>query len=179
MIYFIRHGQTLYNKVGKFQGIKNIPLSRVGIKQAKDAAIKMKDLDIDIIYSSPLKRTLKTAKIINKYHKKQIIVNNALIEFDVGKNIENKKLKDLPKDIYKKLYANKNYYGEEDIKKFRNRLKNFLLSLDDSKNILLISHGGVYTQIEYFKTGKIMDVEIENCTPIKIDLEGLKNDKQF
>ena len=177
MIYFIRHGQTTYNKVGKLQGILDTPLTTLGKNQAKQAAEKMKDYKFDIIYTSPLTRALFTAKTINKYHNAPLIIDNALIEFDVGKNLENKFLKDLSDDFFDKIYDGKTDFGQEDINKFREKIKQFLLSLDNTKNILLVSHGGVYTQIEYFKTGKIMQTEIENCTPVIINLEGLKNDK--
>lgn len=177
MIYFIRHGQTPYNKVGKLQGILDIPLSAIGRKQAKVSAEKLKEYKIDIIYSSPLKRALKTAQTINKYHNVPIKTTDALIEFDVGKKLEKKYLKDLPEDFFEKVYDNANNYGQEDVKSFRKRLKDFLLSLDQDKNILLVSHGGVYTQIEYFISGKIMKAEIENCTPVKINIEGINNDR--
>ena len=47
MIYFIRHGQTEYNKEGRFQGILNIPLNAVGLAQAEKAAESLKDIKIE------------------------------------------------------------------------------------------------------------------------------------
>ena len=34
-IYLVRHGETTWNALGKFQGVKDIPLSENGITQAE------------------------------------------------------------------------------------------------------------------------------------------------
>ena len=169
MIYFIRHGITEYNKQKRFQGTLDIPLAKEGIDQANNAAELLKDVKIDIIYASPLSRTMQTAEIINKYHNAKIIKEKALIEFDVGKFVEHKTFDELPKNIYEMLYSKTNYFGEEDIDNFRKNLFDFLNSLKDKKeNILLVSHGGVYTQIYNSNTGIIMEEEIENCKPVEL-----------
>ncbi len=171
MIYFIRHGQTEYNKEGRFQGILDVPLNAVGLAQATKAAENLKDMKIDIIYTSPLDRACKTAEIINKYHNVKIIKEDSLREFDVGRYVENKTFEELPKNIYDMLYDKTNYFGEEDIDNYRKNLFDFLDSLKDKKEtILLVSHGGTYTQIYNRKTGVIMEAEIENCSPVLLDL---------
>jgi probable phosphoglycerate mutase len=62
--YFIRHGQTDWNAIGRMQGQSDIPLNATGLQQAKEAAEKFVGLDIDRIVSSPLKRASVTAQII-------------------------------------------------------------------------------------------------------------------
>ena len=82
MIYFIRHGETDYNKDKRFQGHLNIPLNQKGIVQAKIALDCSKSLRIDKIYCSPLKRAVETAKIINSFHNAQIIKDDRIKEIN-------------------------------------------------------------------------------------------------
>src|SRR5690554_7593837 len=65
-IYFVRHGQTKYNKKRLIQGRVNEPLNKTGIKQAKEVGQLLKSLNInfDKIVSSPLSRALETAHLI-------------------------------------------------------------------------------------------------------------------
>lgn len=63
-----RHGQTVENKKGIVQGHLPGTLSKKGIQQAKKLALRLKDENIDCIYSSDLKRAAETAKEIAKYH---------------------------------------------------------------------------------------------------------------
>lgn len=56
-ILLTRHGQTEWNVLRKVQGKVDIELNTTGIKQAEETAVKLKNTDIDIIISSPLKRT--------------------------------------------------------------------------------------------------------------------------
>jgi broad specificity phosphatase PhoE len=65
-IYLARHGQDEDNAEGILNGYRDRSLTELGIKQAQDIANKIKNADIkfDVIYSSPLKRTLQTANII-------------------------------------------------------------------------------------------------------------------
>ena len=65
-IYVIRHGQTDWNVAGKCQGRTDIELNETGIEQAKQAKEQLKNYNIDQIICSPLKRTRKTAEIINE-----------------------------------------------------------------------------------------------------------------
>ena len=74
-IYIVRHGETNYNKQNLFQGLTNIPLNSNGKKQAEELAEDIKSININYIYSSPLKRAIQTANIINKYFSKDIIIS--------------------------------------------------------------------------------------------------------
>ena len=71
-LILIRHGETLWNKEGRVQGISDVELSTVGIEQARLLALSLKDQPICAIHASPLKRALKTAEIINEFHQKEI-----------------------------------------------------------------------------------------------------------
>ncbi len=62
-IFFVRHGETLANRNHIHQG-PDEPLSPKGVIQAKEAALRFKDLNIDTIISSSFVRARQTAEII-------------------------------------------------------------------------------------------------------------------
>lgn len=64
--YFIRHGQTHWNKEGRLQGRTNTDLNEKGRQQARESIVHLKDLGIERIVTSPLQRALDTALIINE-----------------------------------------------------------------------------------------------------------------
>ena len=80
-IYVLRHGTTFWNEEGRTQGRRQNKLSENGKKLAELTAEKLKDKQIDIVYASPLMRTMQTANIVNKYHNAKIIksMDNFLI----------------------------------------------------------------------------------------------------
>lgn len=63
---FVRHGQTPWNVEGRFQGQSDIALNEVGIQQAHDSAVVLKDYKVSCIYASPLQRAWNTAQIIKE-----------------------------------------------------------------------------------------------------------------
>jgi len=62
-VILVRHGQTIYNAQGRFQGFLDIPLSDNGLAQAKLLAKSLKDYPIDVFISSPLERAYVTTKL--------------------------------------------------------------------------------------------------------------------
>jgi len=84
-IYLVRHGTTLWNKMGIWQGQRDVELDEEGINQAKATAERFKNMKIDGIYASALKRAIKTAEIINQYHNLPIKKDPDLNECNIGK----------------------------------------------------------------------------------------------
>jgi broad specificity phosphatase PhoE len=83
-LILIRHGETLWNKEGRVQGFSDIDLSDAGHHQARQLALSLKDHPIHAIYSSPLIRAQKTARIINQYHDAPVYIESGLMEMDQG-----------------------------------------------------------------------------------------------
>lgn len=148
-IYLIRHGETTWNKLGKFQGRADIDLSEIGLAQAKKTGDYMKNICIDGIYSSPLKRAFNTAKIIGTNLKASIKKDKRLIEIDFGeweglspKIIEMK----WPGKLRQMFYFpdEVDIPGGESFKDVQNRTKLFLdelISLGQNKTYMIVSHG--------------------------------------
>lgn len=90
MIYLCRHGQTFLGEQKRKQGHINSELtllSHQGYEDAKIVASKLNDKNIEVIYTSPLLRTIQTTKIImdNLPVKPKEIITPELIEISFGK----------------------------------------------------------------------------------------------
>jgi len=83
-LILVRHGETLFNRERKVQGITDIELNDTGLRQAHQLALSLKDHEIHQIYSSPLRRAYQTAEAINQFHDVPIHRRNGLMEMDVG-----------------------------------------------------------------------------------------------
>ena len=166
-IYVTRHGQTDWNVQGKTQGRADIELNEVGIKQAKQTKEELKNVDIDLIICSPLKRAKQTAEIINEGRNIQIIFDNQIIERNFGE-FEGKKIKF---DEFWDYNAHPRYQRAETIQEIISRISNFLDKIKEEykdKNVLLVTHGGVSIAINcYFKgipeDGKLINYCLHNC----------------
>lgn len=169
-LYVVRHGQTDWNIEGRIQGSTDIELNSTGIDQAKQTAELLKNINFDIIYSSPLKRTFETSKIINTYHNINIIKDNRIIERNFGdfegtKNV----LTDISEFLdYKK---NLNTNNIESVKELFKRIENFLFDIynnykDTNSNILVVTHGGVsiaITAIINNQKNNLASLGMKNC----------------
>lgn len=83
-IYLVRHGQTDYNKNGRFQGTTDVDLNELGKKQAELIAKRLQDKGIEAVYASNLKRVVQTAELISRYTNADIITREELREIDMG-----------------------------------------------------------------------------------------------
>lgn len=83
-LFLLRHGQTNLNRDGKYQGAADKDLNDFGRNQAILLGKRLKKYNIDIIYSSDLKRVLETSEIINNNINKEIIVKEELREINMG-----------------------------------------------------------------------------------------------
>jgi probable phosphoglycerate mutase len=85
-IIFLRHGQAKNNLERILTGrTPGIPLTEKGIDQAEKAAKFLEDMDISAIYSSPIERARHTAEIVGKHNSLDVIIDDRLIELDMGK----------------------------------------------------------------------------------------------
>ncbi len=85
-ILLVRHGETDWNKQGRFQGQIDIPLNKNGKSQAQAASEFLKNVSIQKAFSSPLSRPRETAQIILKEHPGvEISLKDNLKEISHGK----------------------------------------------------------------------------------------------
>ncbi|HEV7623931.1 MAG TPA: histidine phosphatase family protein [Amnibacterium sp.] len=63
-LVLVRHGETEWNRLGRVQGLSDIPLNETGRRQALQAGRRLRSEHWDAIASSPLSRAAETAEII-------------------------------------------------------------------------------------------------------------------
>lgn len=161
MILFVRHGETEHNKQDKMQGRLDIPLNEVGESQAKLTADKLKNQNIDVIYSSPLARAKQTAEIINQYHNKPIFIDDRINEIELGNLTGTKRDYKIIENLEDPEYAKA--HGAEDFGSFYKRCVDFYNSIENTnQNVLIVAHSGVGYQLKkYLKMNK--DNIVSNC----------------
>jgi alpha-ribazole phosphatase len=158
-LFLIRHGQTLWNQEGRYQGDRDIDLTEEGMRQARLTADYLSDVDFSAIYSSPLKRAVDTANIINEANKGKnlkIIIRDNLKEMHFG-TWEGMKFEQLGK-VYRKEFRQwlsdpYNYCptGGESFKQVKERsikeIENIVKENENGSNVAVVTHGGVILSI--------------------------------
>ncbi|MDD9900693.1 MAG: histidine phosphatase family protein [Alphaproteobacteria bacterium] len=152
--YFLRHGETDWNRALRVQGWTDIPLNDTGRAQAGTAIAHLRGLDIDHIVASPLVRAKETADIVNTALDLPIITDADLRERHFGQ------LEGAPAEDFKAFVAKgqciselceENGYpcpeGGESYADFKARvLSSMTRHLENfaGKNVLFVAHGGLY-----------------------------------
>ena len=84
-LILVRHGETYWNRERRVQGGgSDIGLSEAGLRQADGLALALKNENVTVIISSPLKRALVTAEAIARQHRLPVVINDGLKEIAVG-----------------------------------------------------------------------------------------------
>ena len=159
--YFIRHGETDWNKRHIIMGSIDIPLNDLGIAQSQRAALILKKEKFDAIISSPRIRALKTAQVIAEQViiNKPIIINTQITEREWG-DAEGK-----PHDPTKCLFNDEDTpHGAEKFSVFTVRvLEAVSLMLLEHNCPLIVSHGGVFKALADSLGHK--NLQALNCSP--------------
>lgn len=94
-LILVRHCEARGNADRVFQGLTDADVSERGMQQLERLAERFKKVELDAVYSSPLRRALYTADAVNKYHGLPVHVEKGLIEINGG-HWEGKKWADFP-----------------------------------------------------------------------------------
>lgn len=68
-LYLIRHGETVFNQQGCFQGRADNPLTALGEQQASQLVSYFNDISLQYIYCSHLGRAISSATPLTKAKK--------------------------------------------------------------------------------------------------------------
>ncbi|MDW7695711.1 2,3-bisphosphoglycerate-dependent phosphoglycerate mutase [Flammeovirgaceae bacterium SG7u.111] len=153
-LVILRHGKSLWNIEHRFTGTVDIKLSPVGVKEAEDAADRLRDMKFDAAFTSSLSRAKDTLQIMlgknNQLHT-HIKVNKALNPNYLG-DLEGQKKEDLVEKFgaskvrcWQKSYSATPPNGES-LLDISNRIIDFyekevIPLLKQKKNVLLVAHG--------------------------------------
>jgi broad specificity phosphatase PhoE len=138
-VYFTTHSTSKDNEAGIASGWKDVELSEVGVQQAKNLGKRFRDIKIDLICCSDLKRAVDTVKIAfgGKY---PIIIDKRLREINYGDL--NGKPKELIEAVKEKHIENHFPRGES-YKEAIKRVQDFIEELKrkyPEKNVLIVGH---------------------------------------
>jgi len=175
-LYIVRHGETEWNVIKRFQGQLNTPLTEKGIKKLKETGKKLENVLFDEVYTSELGRTVASAEIIlnenrgyrNKKRELKKLAELNEVYFGVwqGLTYEEVLLK-YPEEGDNYFYDVKNYKAENvEAENLKDALERFLkginkiLNIHKSGNILVVTHGTVFEMfINYVKNNSIFDID--------------------
>jgi len=147
-VILIRHGETDWNTKQIFRGRKDISLNEVGLAQAKAVGASLKDVQIDVVYSSPLGRALETAKILADSRSLEIELEEGFIDIDFGKwqGVSHEKVKEKYEDLYEMWLKNPQmvtFPEGENLKDVRTRSMEALekvIRKHPGKTLAIVSH---------------------------------------
>lgn len=80
----LRHGETALSPKGRFAGTADIPLTAAGREQARAAATRLAGAGIDLIITSPLRRSRRTAEEVARVTGAPLTVEQGIAETDFG-----------------------------------------------------------------------------------------------
>ncbi len=146
-IILVRHGETEWNTGDVFRGRIDIGLSETGLKQAALLGEYLKNIRVEAIFSSPLKRALSTAEEIKRYHDLEIISTNGLIDYDFGEwqGISRQEIKTRYTGLYNEWNTHPERVkipGGETLDDVRDRALGFINDLTNKYTgiVILVSH---------------------------------------
>lgn len=149
-LIFIRHAQSIWNEIGRWQGHADPPLSETGLAQANLLARRLKTWPIDHIYASDLDRAATTASIIGQALNLKPIIDPVWRERGIGV------LEGLTTDEitsrYPEAWATRHTgpmtgiegaEAPEDVKSRAERGCKTLLERHSDETVAIVSHGGM------------------------------------
>jgi broad specificity phosphatase PhoE len=190
-IICIRHGKAFHNVLSDKIGEKafslkesfDAPLVEEGILQAKELGENSKQLKkIDIVFVSPLTRTLQTAENIFEKNKiVRIVALDKMKEFPQGIEICNKRRNRIElKEKFKKvdfslldsdsdqMWREDRYEKIEELKERIKEFKQFIMN-ENYNNIAIVSHNNFLKELLFQNCGD-ETYNLDHCNPHKLDL---------
>ena len=175
-LYIVRHGETEWNVIKRFQGQLNTPLTEKGMEKLRETGKNLENVLFEEVYTSELERTVNSAEIIlneNNGYKNNKLELQKLAELNEvyfgvwqGLTYEEVFLK-YPEEADNYFYNVKNYNAENvEAENLKDALERFLKGINKildshkSGNILIVTHGTVFEMfINYVGNSSIFDID--------------------
>lgn len=150
-LVLIRHGETEWNKAGRYQGHDDSPLTTRGLAQARAATEALSDESFHAIYSSDLGRAQQTAAVIAEKIAGEVHVDPRLREQHYGllQGLNKPDARKTDPDFFISLNKGNPQYvpkGGESRQQRHERVIQALEKIADKhsgEHILIVTHGGV------------------------------------
>ena len=182
-IYFIRHGETIWNTLRIFQGSSNSPLTETGREQAKRLGERLKNTEFTNFYSSPLGRTIETSELIIGDRDIKIEFIEEFKEISVGR------MEGVPRAEFEAQYPGqfhnffhnpKDYdpipYGGETFPQLIERVERGLKKITDKHGkddvVVVVTHGmtlkGIFKVLKNISLEELGEVPVPKNTSLSI-----------
>ncbi|MEI6127745.1 MAG: histidine phosphatase family protein [Pseudomonadota bacterium] len=169
-LYLVRHGELTTSQEWRYVGHMDVDLNSAGVEQLQRLGARLKDETIDVVLSSDLKRTVRSAEIISATIGRSPIPEPDFREISLGcweGMTMNEIVEKFPEE-FEKRSLNIAEYRIEGGESFADvhsraipRLMSYLAEYK-GKNILLVAHGGVNRVI----LCHVLGVSLKNLTRI-------------
>ena len=166
-ILLARHGETDWNRQGRFQGQADPPLNEQGRAQAQDLARRLADVPVDAVYSSDLRRAHETALIVAEPHGVPVVTDAGLREIDVGS------WSGLTRAEVEERFPGAEHHDGETREELRTRVAAAVERIaceHPRERILIVSHGGALRALRHHAGGELFQ-PIENCGVYELRFE--------
>jgi probable phosphoglycerate mutase len=170
-ILLARHGETEWNRDGRFQGWADPPLNATGRAQAVDLSVALMAEELAAVYSSPLRRAYETAEVVGASRGLEPVTVDALREVDVGSwsgltraEIEQR----FPEQYARWLDYGQGWDDGETYEAMAERVVRAVLALaadHDGQRILAVSHGGPMRAVSAF-ADRVTYAEARRRSPV-------------
>lgn len=188
-LIFMRHGITDLNLKNVYFGYLDPPLNNTGKEQIENTKKLFLNKQIDVIYSSDLKRCTESADIVNELYHLEIFEKKNLRELNFG-IFEGKSFDDITleypdeAEMFFKNWQNYRIPKGESIKEFMKRISFEIENIKhkhNGKNILIVTHSGVIQSVLSYYFSKNLDFYwkfmLNNASITKLCFD--KNDFSF
>jgi len=173
-LLLVRHGETEWNKAGRFQGHTDVELNNTGRWQAERLRDRLAGQRIDVVYSSDLKRTLDTAQIVVSGRGLTVIPCKELREINFGE------LEGMTFDEIRRRYpawgdrnAEVSIPGGESLEQLASRVKLFASWLieqhSEDETVLIVAHGALLRVLVCVLLG----IDVAHWRQIRVDSVSL------
>jgi broad specificity phosphatase PhoE len=166
-ILLARHGETDWNRDGRFQGHADPPLNDAGRAQARRLAERLASTPFDAVYSSDLARAHETAEILAASHGVPVVADAGLREVDVGS------WSGLTRAEISERFPGAEHHDGETREEHLTRVVAAVERIahgHPGQRILIVSHGGSLRALRRHCIGEPMH-PIENCGVYELSFE--------
>ncbi len=147
-MYFIRHGQSVGNKLGRFLGQTDLDLSELGYEQAEQTRRYFENIRVDVVYASDLMRAFNTVAPIAHDKGIELIPDSELREIACGR-WENQLFEDLKVafksdyDVWLNDIGNARCTDGESVVELQSRIKaevERIANIHDGESVVIGTH---------------------------------------
>ena len=170
-----RHGETDWNRVGRWQGHADPPLNETGRRQAAGLADRLAGDGIAAVYSSDLARARETARTVAHRLGLGVVEDPALREIDVGSwsGLTRAQVAErFPEGYARWLEGEIGHDGEtrEQLAERAVRAARTIAGRHAGETVLVVTHGGVIRALRRHAAGDPGDA-VANCGTVPFSLE--------